>query len=367
MNRVRARGWTLAMVLSAVAGEAQTTEPPATDPLVGAEDKTAEKTKKPFVCFDATAPVLSLDFPSRYTDDSKNRSDFDDKANAEVEAALGPVDDFIVDLISTANKVLAAADEAADEAEPDRTLAADCVVDRLFEWASVDALSAIDTQAPQLSVPSRIGGMAMAYAQVRVVATPDDRQPVIEAWLAERSASTMAFFDTEAPPRASQNNLRAWAALGVGQVGLIVNDPVLLDWATASIRLVACTAAEDGSLPNEMWRGKLALHYQLHATSPLVVGAALLAAQDPGLFAACDGAIGRIARFGLAGAQDPALVEELTGERQSFDPDDLKTFEFAWLAAYLTLTEDADAATFAAQFDGLANSKLGGKQDLLWE
>lgn len=337
-----------ALIVSAAAAQTQEQVPLA-----------ASESEPDFVCFAAVAPVVNLDFPSRYTDDSKDRSDFDEAANAAVEAALGPVDDYIVDLINAANAVLAAPGDATKPA-------ADCVVDRLHDWAAANALNS-QSAAAQMSVPSRVGAMAMAYAQVRATSTADSRQPVIEAWLAARTQATMSFFDTQAPPRASQNNLRAWAALGVGQVGLILNDPVMLDWAAASLRLVGCTAAADGSLPNEMWRGTLALHYQLHAMSPLVVGSALLAAHDPDLFAACDGAISRAARFALRAARDPGLVQAITGKPQKFDPADLRSFEFAWITAYLTLTDDPVAAEFAAQFDQLSNSKLGGRQELLWK
>ncbi len=49
-------------------------------------------------CDPVPDPVVRLDYGSRYADDSKTRSDFDDEGNAEVDAALKPVDQFIIDL-----------------------------------------------------------------------------------------------------------------------------------------------------------------------------------------------------------------------------------------------------------------------------
>lgn len=356
---------------------------------LGTQSAIAETTPKaepePFACFDPVPPVTELAIPSRYKDDSKNRSDFDAEANASVEAALNPVDDFINALVKNANAALqiTAAPEvdpkapvdpaaaAALETSPDQaqqTLIADCVVDRIHDWAAVDALADMKTQGAQLSVPSRIGGIAMAYAQVRGLATQDDRQPAIEAWLTARMQASMLFFDTEAPPKSRENNLRAWAALAAAQVGLLQNDAVMTTWAADSVKLVLCTATPEGALPNEMWRGKLALHYQIHAVGPLVVANALLQPTHPDLLATCENALLRVVRFTLNAVEDPKLVEAITDKPQKFDPatEMKRAFQFAWLAPLETLVQEPDFTTFAAKFELLSNSKIGGKQSLLW-
>jgi poly(beta-D-mannuronate) lyase len=316
---------------------------------------------EPYACFASIPPVTKLAFPSRYAVDSKSRSDFDEKANAEVDAALKPVDDFIVKLAVEANNSLTSPDATA-------LLAADCVVDRIHEWAAADALSALESDGAQLSIPSRVAAIAIAYAQVLPKATVNDRQAIIEAWLRTRVQASMTFFDTKSPPRASSNNLRAWAGLGAAQVGLILDDPDMIGWAIASVQRVACTANVDGSLPNEMFRRKLALHYQIHAVGPLVFTAALLKDKDPTLLQFCNGAIVRAAQFAVAGAKDPKIVEAITGVKQSFNPDPakLKAYEFAWITAFLSQVEDPDIKAFGLNFDVLSNSKLGGKQSLLW-
>ena len=305
--------------------------------------------------------MTKLAYPSRYTKDSKSRSDFDEKANAEVDAALKPVDDFIKKLAAAANNSLTRSKERA-------VVAADCVVDRIHEWAVADALSLLESDGAQLSVPSRIAAISIAYAQALPKATSDHRQVVIDDWLRARVQDSIVFFDTKAPPRASSNNLRAWAGLGAAQVGMILNDDAMIKWASASVQRVACTANADGSLPNEMWRGKLALHYQIHAVGPLVFTAALLKDIEPGLLQACDNAVIRAAQFAVAGAKDPQIVEKITDEKQTFNPDPakLKAFEFAWITAFLSQVEDAEIKAFALNFDVLSNSKLGGKQSLIW-
>lgn len=313
------------------------------------------------VCFAPQPVVTKLAYPSRYTKDSKSRSDFDEKANAAVNAALKPVDDFIGELATTANNSLTGSDDKA-------VLAADCVVDRIHDWAVADGLSDLESDGAKMSVPSRVAAIAIAYAQVLPKATLDDRQPAIDAWLKARVQASMAYFDTEAPTRTSSNNLRAWAGLGAAQVGLILDDQTMIDWASASVQRVACTANADGSLPNEMFRGKLALHYQIHAVGPLVIASALLKDREPGLLQACDNAIIRAAQFAVAGAKDPKIVEPIAGVKQTFDPDPtkLKAYQFAWITALLSQVEDPAIKAFASNFKVLSNSKLGGKQSLLW-
>jgi poly(beta-D-mannuronate) lyase len=359
------KGLCIALLLtcSATASGAETTaadETTAAEDAITNEDVVAVEDEDT-VCFAPVTPVTKLAYPSRYTKDSKTRSDFDEKANAAVDAALKPVDDFIKELASEANRSLTRKEEKA-------VLAADCVVDRIHEWAAADALSALDSEGAQMSVPSRIAGIAIAYAQVKPMATANDRQAVIEAWLRKRVQDSMTYFDTKAPPRASSNNLRAWAGLGAAQVGLLLDDQVIIDWAVASVNRVACTANADGSLPNEMFRGRLALHYQIHAVGPLVFTAGLLKDKDPDLLQTCDGAIVRAAQFAVAGAKDPKIVEPVAGAKQTFNPDPtkLKNFEFAWITSFLSQVEDPQIEEFAQNFEELSNSKLGGKQSLIW-
>ena len=319
-----------------------------------------EASVDPFVCVATPKAVVSLNHGSRYVAADKSRSEFDEAANDDVNAQLKPVDAFISDLANAANRALSHPD--------DRKAAVDCVLSGLANWAGANALSDLSTMNAQLSAPSRIAGLAFAYAQVKPIAEPSADQAVIEEWLTARARGTMAFFETEAPPNASRNNLRAWAALAVARVGLTVEDAAMIDWADASVRLVVCQAAPDGSLPLEMARRELALHYQLHAVTPLVVTAALLQARGHDLFMACDRALHRTVGFTLDAFDNPKLVETLSGKPQSYfdGSEKLRGFELAWAEAYLSLFVAPRLTAFVASYGALGNSKLGGKQSLLW-
>lgn len=312
----------------------------------------------PFVCPAIIAPVSQLDYGSRYDSTDQSRSELDETSNAEVNIQLQPVDDFITDMAFAANTAVATQD-------PD---AVDCVVKGLSAWAKGHALEDMGSLNAHLSVPSRVAGLAFAWASVAPMVARGADSTLIETWLADLGQATMAFFDKDAPKRASRNNLRAWAALAVARIGVSLNDSAMMDWAADSVQRVACTAATDGSLPLEMARKDLALHYQLHALSALIPAAALLQQQGATLFTACDGSLHRSVRFVVTAFSDPTEVNARARANQSYfnGMDKLQGFELAWATAYLSLFHAPSVAEFVLPFGGLSNSKLGGLQSLLW-
>lgn len=319
----------------------------------------AQDVPKPFVCPAIAAPVIRLDHGSRYKSKDKSHSSFDKVSNADVNAQLKPVDDFVTGMILAANEALSTSDPKAT----------DCVVAGLAAWAKAGALGDMGSVNASLSVPSRVAGLAYAWAEVKPLVAKGSDSDLIEAWLSGLATSTMTFFDTDAPGNSDKNNLRAWAGLAVARVGLTLQDKAMTDWADASVQLVACSADADGSLPLEMARKDLALHYQLHALTALVATAVLLQQDGHALFEACGGSLHRSIRFTVHAFADPALVTKLAGATQSYfdGSDKLEGFELAWAPAYLATFYDPAVAAFVAPYKDLANSKLGGLQSLLWK
>lgn len=319
--------------------------------LLGAPAAYAED--KGFSCGAAPAPVTSLTFGSRYTDDSKTRSDLDAESNAEVDKALKPVETFIGELMRMANTALVNEDAAR----------AECVLDWLDTWAEAGALTDLETLNVKLAIPARYAGLAIALLQAETAGDldPQKRERVV-AWLTAAADGMRTFFETEAPPLAKQANLRAWAGLASAAIGRLSGDAGLTDWARVSFELVACQAAPDGSLPLEMRRADRALNYQLHATAPLVVTADLLRATGYNGYAACGGKLDSIAAFSLKAAADPAIVEAVNGSRQTFQTGKqaLEPFMLAWVEPYLRHRYDRGTDAFVEKLRPLSHAKLGG-------
>ena len=316
-------------------------------------------------CAIAPEPVFSLSFGSRYADDSATRSEIDPKADADADDALRPIDDFLRDLTASANKLL--------EDDTDKPALADCIVSQIVIWARKAAMTDLQSDTANLTIGSRLAGFALVMLQVKPHATSTDEQAEILAWLSALMQTQMLFWEEEAPDGARQGNLLAWAALGASALAGLTDDPALRGWATWSVSYVLCKAEADGSLPQEMTRGKYALKYQLHAIAPLVVSVLLLDRQGIALHAICDTALDRIIGFALADLDKGAKTEAITGKAQSFfdGTDEIEAFHLAWIEAYLIVATadapDRDALNaIADRYRPMNYSKLGGNQSRLW-
>ncbi|MEP3348062.1 MAG: alginate lyase family protein [Litoreibacter sp.] len=311
-------------------------------------------------CQTPVEPVVSLNFGSRYKDESVSRSDIDEEGNAAVNAALAPIEQFLRDLASMANEVTAGgADQAAQ---------ADCVIEQLNVWAEADAFSDLGTITANFAIGARLAGFAMVYRQVAPYSSDSAARATIEAWLGRRATQQMAFWEEDATAGAKTGNLRAWATLAINLTGEIRDDPVALRWSAWSMTYLQCQALEDGSLPQEMRRGKYALHYQLHAIAPMVLTTRLLEDQGFSILGVCDNALDRIVEYALNDLADGSASEAYSGKQQSYfdGSQDLRSFQLAWIEAYLTLSPNPELDTFADSYRPLEHSKLGGDQALLW-
>ncbi len=309
-------------------------------------------------CPTASAPVVSLNYESRYAADDPTRSEIDKGAETEVKEALGDLDGFIGDLTQRADDAVAARDAEAGA----------CVMAELAHWAAADALSDLGSETVELTIAARLAALALVAAQVAPAARAEDTATVT-GWLARRMDAQMTFWET-APDGAASGNLRAWAALAGAAVALLTDDPVTKGWAAWSLSYVACSANAAGALPQEMRRKHLALHYQLHAVTPLSVAAALLEKQGIPVLSRCDGALDRIVAFTLrdlaaGGAESAALA----GEAQTLNAgvEGLKDFQLAWVEAWLALHPTLELEAIAAPRRPLRYSKLGGDQTRIWQ
>jgi len=332
----------------------------ATTSLMMALGQTAMAQADEVTCQTPPEPVVSLNFGSRYTDESVSRSDIDEESNAAVNAALAPIEQFLRDLAETANEITAGgADQAAQ---------ADCIIEQLNVWAEADAFSDLGTITANFAIGARLAGFAMVYRQAAPYSSDIAARATIEDWLGRRASQQMAFWEEDATAGAKTGNLRAWATLAINLTGEIREDPVALRWSAWSMTYLQCEALDDGSLPQEMRRGKYALHYQLHAIAPMVLTTRLLEDQGFSILGVCDNALDRIVDYAFHDLADGSASEAYSGKQQSYfdGTEDLRSFELAWIEAYLTLSPNPELDTFADSYRPLQHSKLGGDQALLW-
>lgn len=310
-------------------------------------------------CAPPPPPVLGLSFESRYAEDDPNRATLDESRQAAAKAALADLDGFLRVLAEELEAIL-----AGPEAE--RSAAADCLLRRLQVWARADALGSLDTETAELTIGSRLAAIGIVARAAARISPESPALTDVRSWLARRMEAQMEFWET-APPRAGRNNLRAWAALAGAVTADLIEDPVMRGWAAWSVSYVLCSAAPDGSLPNEMERGAYALHYQLHALAPLVSAVRYLREQGIDLTGRCNGSLDRAVWFALSDLSDGARTEAITGRPQSLftNEDPLESWQLAWLEAYFQISNDLGVVERIEGMRPLSYSKLGGNQTLL--
>lgn len=307
-------------------------------------------------CGEYPEPIIEIAYGSRYTSESITRADYDKVSNAEVNRALKPIDKFGRSLVVLSNNAV--------RLKSKREKNTYCVVDHIYRWAAADALSVQSTINVEMSIPARYGALAIALAQLDI---QDDvrfsqKNKVIKNWLEKRAFETVDFFDNRAPGGVPRANLRGWASLAVTQIGLLYGNEKLINWGISSNEYILSFINEDGSHPDEMRRGNLALHYQLHAAAPLSTSTALLIGGGylnklnylPNLQ--------KLTEFTIAALKDPSLVKEKHGIDQSISGgvDSVSPFMLAWLEALLSFACSPELEKIAQQLRPLSNSKLGG-------
>lgn len=309
-----------------------------------------------FDCGIYTEPIIDVNYASRYSDGSITRSNYDEQSNAHVNHVLKPIDDFGRDLISLSN--------IAIRHENKRDKNTYCVVDKIYQWAKADALRGQNTIIVKMTIPPRYGIIAMAMAQLGIQndARFAEKHAVIKDWLQRRTYETIIFFETKASGSVPRANLRGWAALAVTQVGLLYDNQPLIRWGISSNQYILSFIDDDGSHPDEMRRGQLALHYQLHATAPISTSSALLVKAGFKKGLAYLPKLKQMVDFTIAALKDPRLVEAKFNIKQTITGgiDSIKPSMLAWVESYLSIICNAQLDKDIKPLRPLSNSKLGG-------
>jgi len=173
------------------------------------------------------------------------------------------------------------------------------------------------------------GGLAIAYLQVKPVASTEQRAR-IEGWLKAVAEASLAYWDN---PRKHRNNHYYWTGVGVMATAVATQDQRLLNVAKAIYDKGVDDIADDGSLPMEMARGARAFHYHNYALDPLVLMAEMARAQGEDWYGYRRNRIDLLADRVAAGYADQSWFAEHAFAPQA--PDDAKpTGETGWVEFY---------------------------------
>ena len=207
-----------------------------------------------------------------------------------------------------------------------------------------------------------LSGAAIAYLKVRdsPAATPA-QDAVIQAWFARLAGRVRDYFEpqTAHPGSEAWNNHMLWAGLALAAQGIADNDIDALSWGVGAYRLGVDEIQPDGSLPAEMDRRQMALHYQLYALGALVMIAELTYPNGLDLYAQQNGAIHRLVAFDIAAMKDPQSLAKRAGAAQKIQPP-YSGLEIGWALPWTRRFPDPQLAAFIARAPWLRFWQWGG-------
>ncbi|WP_414474046.1 alginate lyase family protein [Microvirga sp. M2] len=322
--------------------------------------KDIQKTPR-YDCETPDAPLISLDVKSKYRQDDTARATIDEEAEEAYSEAVEPLRNYVKALVKIANAYV--------RSEPRNIAASSCALAWLDGWAKAHALTDMRTRQASHNQGQAVGGIAMAYLQIRdAPGLPDDRKKRVEAWLDRLGHQVMDAMNGN-DGVSSRNNHRYWNGLSAIAAGIAAGDETLIRWGADSARVGIRQITRDGTLPLELERAKRARDYHLFAAEPLVATAELARTQGIDLYAENDKALSRLVNRVVGSAVDPSFFETATGSRQEPYPGDgtVPGSRIAWLEIYQSRFPSPQAEALLQSKRPVASSGIGGNTTLLFK
>jgi poly(beta-D-mannuronate) lyase len=310
-------------------------------------------------------PVRNLELPRFYTDAGATIAD--PALLAAETAGAKPLGDWLQAVQRGAEDWLRGGTPAA----------AACALAPLDAWARGGALlGAFNTQGAYRRKWT-LAGVAVAVLLIRDAPGLD---PVamsrVTDWLGAVARQVQPPYERIRPGTAltsSRNNHATWAGLAVAAAGVAAGDRALLDWGVARLSLTLAEVDADGALPQEVRRGRMALHYHLFTLQALAPLLRIAEANGHALRAEEAGALGRLVGLSVASIMDPSRMAAIAGVPQGHlteDPrfDDRTRYARAaqGLEALQGRRPDPALEPLLAAHRPFRAPWLGGNVSLLW-
>ncbi len=242
--------------------------------------------------------------------------------------------------------------------------AAECVATLLAGAAEQKALTG-DMGGHQASYVQgwNLGTWAVAWLKVRGsgVASPEQAAK-IPPWLKKLAEENRGYYEKKRRqngPNDADNNHLYWAGFAISAAAIASDDRRLFEWGMDAYRHGARDIRENGTLPMEMARGQMALHYHLYALAPLVLLAELGEANGVDLYAERDYAIRRLVARSISGLEDPTFFQRRTGVPQVTTPR-VDAWEIGWAQPWLRRFPDPAIAALLSKASSLSDTTSGG-------
>jgi len=242
--------------------------------------------------------------------------------------------------------------------------AAQCVADLLTAAARQKALAGkMDGFQASYVQGWALGAWAVAWLKIRGSrAVSREQAGAIMPFLKKLAEANREYYETRRRgrrPNDADNNHLYWAAFAIAAAGIAANDRSLFEWSVAAYRHGIEDIRPDGTLPMEMARGQMALHYHLYALPPLVMLAEFGAANGLDLYAERDFAIRRLVQRCVAGLESPAFFERQTGIPQVVTQE-IEAWQISWGQPWTRHFPEAKITELLGRARWLSYTSLGG-------
>jgi poly(beta-D-mannuronate) lyase len=309
-------------------------------------------TDTPFTC--PTAPQLPHDFAtnSYYTD--SHHSIVDPALKKKYEDSVAGIEDFSRGVVKAADSFRTTGSRAA----------AQCVASLLESAAKQKALAG-KMEGNQASYVQKwnLASWAVTYLKVRSSGIiSSDQSKAITSWLKKLAEDSRGYVEKKrqhAGAHDAYNNHLYWAGFAVAAAAIANDDRGLFRWGLDAYKQGAHDIREDGTLPLEMDRGQMALHYHLFSLAALVMIAEFGEANGVDLYAERDYVIKRLVARCVGGLEDASFFQQKTGVTQVTTPE-IAPWQISWAEPYTRRFPDQKISALLAKAPHLNYTMLGG-------
>jgi poly(beta-D-mannuronate) lyase len=309
-------------------------------------------TDAPYAC--PTAPQLPHNFATNSYYIDARRSIPDPVLKKRYEDSVAGIEEF-------SRAVVKAADEYQTKGNSG---AAQCVFSLLDSAAQQKALTGTMGGHQAAYVQGwNLGTWAVAYLKVRGSRLASEEQArAITSWLKKLAEENRGYYEEKRRahhPNDSDNNHLYWAGFAIASAGIANDDRKLFDWGMDAYKEGVRDIREDGTLPQEMERGQMALHYHFYALAPLLFLAEFGETNGLPLYSERHYAIKRLIARCISGFDDPGFFQQRTGVAQVTDPK-IQAWEISWAQFYTRRFPDPEITELMGQAERLSYTTLGG-------
>jgi len=308
-------------------------------------------TDTPWSC--PVVPRLPHDFATNSYYVDSHHSVIDPVLKKRYEDSVAPIEGFSRDVVTAADAYRTKGSRSA----------AECVTALLAGAAAQKALTgSMDGHQASYVQGWNLGSWAVAWLKVRSSGVASLEQSTgIRAWLKRLADENRGYYEKKRQQHSTDavNNHLYWAGFAISAAAIASDDYRLLEWGMDAYRRGARDIRDDGTLPMEMDRGQMALHYHLYALAPLVLLAEFGEANGVDLYAERDYAIRRLVSRCIAGLQDPTFFERRTGVPQVTTPR-IEAWEIGWAQSWLRRFPDPVISELLSKAPWLSYTTWGG-------